>query len=134
MAGCPKLKDSGARREFSTGAVRDAAEGKGRYDLLPFQAIERLAQVYEAGALKYDDENWRKGIPCRKYLDSALRHLCKHGQGRRDEDHLAQALWNICGLIETEFMVSQGILPAELADMPDWYNPHPAVPAAENSP
>ena len=30
-----ELKDSGARREFGTGAVRDIQEGKGRCDLLP---------------------------------------------------------------------------------------------------
>jgi len=32
-----ELKDSGARRDFGTGAVRDAAEGKGRCDLLPLE-------------------------------------------------------------------------------------------------
>lgn len=31
----PELKDSGARRQFSTGSVRDISEGKGRADLLP---------------------------------------------------------------------------------------------------
>lgn len=30
------LKDSGDRREFDTGAVRDMAEGKGRMDLIPW--------------------------------------------------------------------------------------------------
>lgn len=30
-----ELKDSGTRREFNTGAVRDIAEGKGRLDLCP---------------------------------------------------------------------------------------------------
>ena len=30
-----KILDSGKRREFSTGAVRDCAEGRGRCDLLP---------------------------------------------------------------------------------------------------
>lgn len=34
-----ELKDSGARREFSTGAVRDIAEGKGRCDLLPLDIV-----------------------------------------------------------------------------------------------
>lgn len=29
------IKDSGERREYATGAVRDMAEGKGRCDLLP---------------------------------------------------------------------------------------------------
>ena len=30
-----ELKDSGTRREFPSGAVRDINEGKGRCDLLP---------------------------------------------------------------------------------------------------
>jgi len=34
-----ELKDSGARREFDTGAVRDAADGKGRCDLLPLDIL-----------------------------------------------------------------------------------------------
>jgi hypothetical protein len=34
-----KIKDSGARREFGTGAVRDIQEGKGRCDLLPLDVI-----------------------------------------------------------------------------------------------
>ena len=33
------LKDSGARREFESGAVRDVSEGKGRCDLLPLGII-----------------------------------------------------------------------------------------------
>ena len=55
-----KIKDSGERREFSTGAVRDMAEGKGRCDLLPACAILRIARHFEAGAKKYDDRNWEK--------------------------------------------------------------------------
>ena len=37
-----KIKDSGARREFDTGAVRDIQEGKGRCDLMPLGVIARL--------------------------------------------------------------------------------------------
>lgn len=33
------ILDSGARREFQTGAVRDIAEGKGRCDLLPLKLV-----------------------------------------------------------------------------------------------
>lgn len=33
------IKDSGARKEFGTGAVRDIQEGKGRCDLLPLDVI-----------------------------------------------------------------------------------------------
>lgn len=34
-----ELIDSGSRRSFSTGAVRDLAEGKGRCDLLPLAVL-----------------------------------------------------------------------------------------------
>lgn len=37
-----KIKDSGARREFETGAVRDIQEGKGRCDLLPLSTIGNI--------------------------------------------------------------------------------------------
>jgi methylated-DNA-protein-cysteine methyltransferase-like protein len=33
------IKDSGTRREFETGAVRDIQEGKGRCDLLPLHEV-----------------------------------------------------------------------------------------------
>lgn len=35
----PRILDSGHRREFETGAVRDIQEGKGRCDLLPLDVI-----------------------------------------------------------------------------------------------
>lgn len=34
-----EIKDSGNRREFTTGAVRDIQEGKGRCDLMPLRVI-----------------------------------------------------------------------------------------------
>ena len=36
------IKDSGNRRQFDTGAVRDITEGKGRCDLLPLDVIAEL--------------------------------------------------------------------------------------------
>lgn len=37
-----EIKDSGERREFETGAVRDICEGKGRCDLMPLDVLVRL--------------------------------------------------------------------------------------------
>lgn len=37
-----EIKDSGCRREFSTGAVRDDNGNKGRCDLLPLEVVGRL--------------------------------------------------------------------------------------------
>lgn len=42
------IKDSGNRREFETGAVRDIQEGKGRCDLLPLDVVaEQLGTAIE---------------------------------------------------------------------------------------
>jgi len=112
------IKDSGDRREFGTGGHRDCAEGKGRMDLLPFRALMELSKVFEEGAKKYDDNNWRKGLPLSCYVDSMSRHLAKWMIGWRDEPHLEQAAWNIMCLIETKCMIEEGLLPADLNDLP----------------
>lgn len=36
------IKDSGDRTEFSTGAVRDMREGKGRCDLMPLEVVAKI--------------------------------------------------------------------------------------------
>ena len=94
-----EVKDSGARQEFQTGSVRDTQEGKGRYDLISTKALRRLAVHYENGAKKYGDRNWEKGFPMSRAMDSAMRHINQYREGHRDEDHLAQAIWNLaCAL------------------------------------
>lgn len=96
------IKDSGTRRQFDSGAVRDMQEGKGRCDLLPACAILRIARHFEAGAEKYDDRNWEKGIPVGSFIDSAIRHLMKYLDGQTDEDHLCAAGWNVLCAMWTE--------------------------------
>lgn len=115
------LKDSGTRTKFSTGAVRDAQEDKGRCDLLPVRAIIAVSKIFENGAKKYGENNWRKGIPLSRYMDSGLRHALKYLRGDRDEDHLSQAIWNLMCLSETQSMIEEGLLPADLNNLP--YNP-----------
>lgn len=109
-----ELKDSGQRREFSTGSVRDRAAGKGRFDLMPPLALLRLAKLYENGSLKYGDRNWEKGQPSNDMLDSGIRHAINYLAGLRDEDHLIQAAWNFLGIVEIQERIKLGILPAEL--------------------
>lgn len=101
-SGLGQIRDSGHRREFRTGAVRDMDQGKGRYDLIPWEAIEELAKHCEVGALKYGERNCEKGIPISSLIDSAFRHLSKYMQGADDEPHLRAALWNIAFAIWTE--------------------------------
>ena len=59
-----EIKDSGSRREFSTGAVRDSQEGKGRCDLMPLGVV----------AVILCDDKVVKCIDAFK-KDQATRHL-----------------------------------------------------------
>ena len=112
-----EMKDSGSRQEFPTGSRRDSREGKGRFDLLSPQALHRLAVVTQLGAMKYGDRNWEKGQPLGRYLDSAMRHIQRYLMGDRDEDHAAQAMWNLMAIIHTEEAIQRGDLPPDLDDL-----------------
>lgn len=65
-----EIKDSGERRQFDSGAVRDVADGKGRCDLLPLSIISRII-----GSTVFDfiDKYIRTGdVDC---LYSAIKHF-----------------------------------------------------------
>lgn len=97
------MKDSGSKRVFATGAVRDSAEGKPRMELLPLDLLmKRLSPWYAEGAKKYKDNNWRKGQPQSAVLGSLLRHLTKWQMGMTDEDHLAAVVWNALSLLNAD--------------------------------
>ena len=115
------LQDSGNRKQFESGALRDRPPGKGRYDLISPIAIHRLALIYEKGGIKYkEDRNWEKGLPLASFVDSAIRHLFQYLEGKRDEDHVMQAAWNCFGAAHTEEMIKRGKLPKTLDDLPDY--------------
>ena len=137
------ITDSGTRREFSTGAVRDIQTGKGRCDLMPLSVVAELlndtvigciaayqshddvkylymaltyfagryenvfdmllevSKHFEEGCEKYGPDNWKKGIPARCYVDSAVRHYLKWYRGDDDENHDRAFVWNIMCLIWT---------------------------------
>lgn len=103
----PKIQDSGERREFDTGAVRDIQEGKGRFDLIPYEGLMRLAQHYENGLKKYGERNWEKGIPISGCINSAFRHVLKYIAGWNDEDHLAAIAWNVFAIMHFEKHIPQ---------------------------
>ena len=106
------IKDSGNRRQFETGAVRDMADGKGRFDLMPWAALIEVSKHCENGAKKYGEHNVDKGLPTSSFMDSAVRHLAKHIDGWTDEPHLIAAAWNVLWAIQME------IKHPELKDVP----------------
>jgi hypothetical protein len=124
-----EFKDSGKREDFETGARRDARENKGRYDLIPYEPIRRLAVVLEKGAAKYGDRNWEKGIPLSRIMDSMERHQQQVKEGFEDEDHEGHLLANVVFYMATKDWIRRGLLPKELDDLPK--RPRAADPGGE---
>lgn len=50
---------------------------------------------FEEGAEKYGENNWRKGLPAKCYINSAVRHFLKDLRGDNDERHDRAFVWNI---------------------------------------
>lgn len=111
---------------FGTGAVRSSKRGKGRYDLIPPECLRRIAQMYERGLQNsggetvHAERNWERGIPISVFYGSAMRHLLDLGEGRTNEDHAAQLVFNVFGIMEMVRRVKLGELPAELLDLPGY--------------
>lgn len=76
------------------------------YILSAPKALEQLAARFEAGAEKYDRDNWKKGLIKEEVIDSLMRHLAAYFNGERvDEDGLTNVsgiLWNAFVLTEFE--------------------------------
>ena len=114
------IKDSGHRREFETGAVRDMQDGKGRMDLIPWGAVIELSKHCEAGVKKYGERNIDKGLPISSLISSARRHLAKYRLGYKDENHLLAAFWSIAWAVQFEkYMPDMQDIPARIGDTND---------------
>lgn len=111
------LPDSGERSEFTTGAVRDAMSGKGCPSLIPLEALRAVSKRFEDGATKYGRDNWKKGIPLSRYVDSLYRHLWQLMENDQAEDHGGAVIWNAMCLIQTKKWIEEGKLPSELNDL-----------------
>lgn len=72
--------------------TNDTCKSKERYC---YDLVLEVAKHFEEGAKKYGDRNWEKGIPCDRYIDSAVRHYCKWRAGWDDEPHDRAFIWNI---------------------------------------
>lgn len=81
--------------------------GKLRYDLIPYEPLRLLAEVYSIGAKKYEDRNWEKGIQYGRVFAAMMRHAWKWWNGeQRDavdgQHHLASVAWTAFALMEYE--------------------------------
>lgn len=96
-----QIKDSGERKEFSSGMVRDVTEGKIDYTLITDGPMfKRWATHLTKGAAKYGKRNWLNAEGEEEYLrfrESAFRHFMQWYFGEVDEDHASAVYFNIDG-------------------------------------
>ena len=81
-------------------------QGKARWDLLPWAAVEEVVDVLTYGAQKYSPDGWRR-VPDAKsrYFAAALRHIAAYAQDETDDSesgqhHLAHAVCCLLFLLE----------------------------------
>lgn len=74
------------RRVSSTGGEKGVKEA--RYDLIPVEALEKLAILYGRGAAKYEDNNWRKGYDWSKSYAALQRHANAFWRGEDIDEEM----------------------------------------------
>ncbi len=71
---------------------------KPRWDLMQWEPLEAVTRVLTFGAVKYDDDNWKRVPDARKrYVAAAFRHLVAYVKGEQldpesGEHHLAHCI------------------------------------------
>lgn len=60
-----------------------------------------VSKHFAAGCEKYGEDNWKKGIPVKSYINSGVRHYLKWLRGDDDEPHDRAFVWNIMCAIWT---------------------------------
>ena len=115
------------KTEFHTGATRSDATGRGRFDLIPYEAMLSLARRYELGALHFGDRNWEKGQPLSRLLSSMRRHSHQIGYDY-SEDHVGAVLWNAAAFTAMVERMRAGILSHDLDDIGFFANEEASQP------
>lgn len=86
-------------QEYILKALREASK-LDIYQNLPNMMLE-ASHLYEAGAIKYGENNWKRGMPLKCYIDSGVRHYLKTLRGDDDEPHYRGFVWNMLGALWT---------------------------------
>lgn len=85
-------------RQWLLAALRAGCEKLDQYSCMADMMIE-VSKLYEDGARKYGENNWKNGMPLKCYIDSGLRHYLKTLRGDDDEPHYRGFVWNmLCAL------------------------------------
>lgn len=76
--------------------------GKPRFDLLPPEALEAVAEVFALGAQKYSPRNWERGMSWGRVFAAMMRHAWAFWRGEEHDPqdgqhHLDSVIW--CAMV-----------------------------------
>lgn len=126
-----EIKDSGERKTFESGMVRDTATGKTEYDrVLDGPMFDRWAEHLTKATAKYPDlpdgrPNWTLAsgdAEKQRFQKSAFRHFRAWLRGDTDEDHAAAIFFNVNGYEYVDLEQRKARVLGDirtLADLPD---------------
>lgn len=96
-----EVKDSGKRKEFDSGMVRDVDDDKTLWHLAADGPMFKRWVIHlTKGAKKYAQRNWMKASgdeELQRFRESAFRHFMQWYNGEVDEDHASAVFFNING-------------------------------------
>lgn len=80
---------------------------KARYDLIPAGPLHLLALLYGIGAVKYADENWRKGLSFKRLFAALMRHAWAWMRGQSIDPetglhHMVAVAWCAFAIVELQ--------------------------------
>ena len=114
------MKDSGEKRMFPSGSVRDRDDSKPRPDLISPFALLEVGQHMRQGDERYGQNNWMLGQPFSEVTASMYRHLLAWMTGDERENHLAAIIFGAQALMHYREMIRRDLLPKELDDLPKY--------------
>lgn len=76
---------------------------KARFDLIPVEPLEALAELYAIGAKKYGDRNWEQGFKWGRVFAALMRHAWAWWRGEKfdpkdGQHHMIAVAWNAFSL------------------------------------
>lgn len=86
------------------------------FDVSGMCILNDVSHHFKHGAMKYVEDNWRKGIPLNWLLDSMIRHLFKFADRLKDERHDRAIVWYILVILEYLHMFKDFGLPLSILD------------------
>ena len=57
--------------------------------------LQDRLEIIKQTSKKYGEDNWKKGLSARNYVNSMIRHYLKWARGDNDESHDRAFCWNV---------------------------------------